>query len=594
MKHFVRPVLFVSLGAAALALAIGCRAEAAETLPQGPRVVVMCSVDQLATWVFEEALPHFGEGGFQRLLREGVTFPDCAYLHGCTETGPGHATIGTGAPANVHGIVHNEWYDVATKKEVYCANEPMAALAEFPEGKDRGPGRLLAPTLGDLLKQQKPAAKVVSVSAKDRAAILMAGGSADCVTWYEAATGRFVTNTRWGKTAPKWLVDLNQKPVADAYFGWQWTRSGSDAAYQGLVDEQAFEAPHPSSGGRTLPVTLRGKPDATAPSAEFYKELYVSPAMHELTMQVAKAAFVANEVGKDDVADLFCLSFSGTDTVGHYYGPESFEARDSLLRLDAVLAEFFTWLDAQVGKGNWTFALSADHGVGHSPQWLKERGQKGGRALLHTYAKAAAEKALRERFAGAQGEDKPAAPADAKTDAKTDAAKTEGAAESKFVVQAAEYALELNAEWIVAAAAKLGESDGKKALLEASRVAAQAVDKVPGMLRAFVTSDVLAQGLVEDPIQRAMFYAAHPDRAGHVLLVFEPGFIDSTYAATHGSPHEYDRRVPLLAMGPGLASGVSSKASASPGLLTVIAARALMVDKPKASLDSIPNEILRR
>ncbi len=581
MKNSIRPVLFVALGATALALAIGCRAEAAEK-PQGPRVVVMCSVDQLATWVFAEALPHFGEGGFKRLLREGVTFPECAYLHGCTETGPGHATIGTGAPANVHGIVHNEWYDVATKKEVYCANEPMAALAEVPEGKDRGPGRMLVPTLGDLLKQQRPTAKVVSVSAKDRAAILMAGGSADCVTWYEAATGRFVTNTRWGKTAPKWLVDLNQKPVADAYFGWEWKRSGSDAAYQGLVDEQAFEAPHPSTGGRTLPLAIRGKPDAKAPSPEFYKELYVSPAMHELTVQVAKAAFVANEVGKDEVADLFCMSFSGTDTVGHYFGPESYEARDGLLRLDAVLAEFLTWLDAQVGKGNWTFALSADHGVGHSPQWLKERGQKGGRALLHTYAKAAAEKALRERFAAAQD----AAPgAAAKGDDKQD---------GRFVVQAAEYALELDAERIVAAAAKLGETDAKKALLEASRAAAQAVDKVPGMLRGFVTSDVLAQGLVEDPIQRAMFYAAHPDRAGHVLLVFEPGFIDSTYAATHGSPHDYDRQVPLLAMGPGLATGVSSKASASPGMVAVIAARALGIDQPRASLDSIPNEILRR
>jgi hypothetical protein len=91
-----------------------------------------------------------------------------------------------------------------------------------------------------------------------------------------------------------------------------------------------------------------------------------------------------------------------------------------------------------------------------------------------------------------------------------------------------------------------------------------------------------------------MFYAAHPDRAGHVLLVFQRGFIDSTYAATHGSPHDYDRQVPLLAMGPGLASGVSSKASASPGMVTVLAAHALGIEPPKASLDVIPNEILRR
>ena len=150
-------------------------------------------------------------------------------------------------------------------------------------------------------------------------------------------------------------------------------------------------------------------------------------------------------------------------------------------------------LDAQVGKGNWSFALSADHGVGHSPQWLKERSQKGGRALLHTYAKAAAEKALKERFAAAVSDPKDA---------------------GNYVIQAAEYSLELDAERIIAASAKLGQSDRNAALLEATRAAAQAVEKVPGMLRAFVTSDVLAQGLVDEPIQRAMFYAAHPDQIG--------------------------------------------------------------------------------
>ncbi|MEI6130890.1 MAG: alkaline phosphatase family protein, partial [Planctomycetota bacterium] len=97
----------------------GCVAQESASSHKPPRVVVMCSVDQLASWVFDQSLPHFGEGGFRRLLREGVQFAECAYLHGCTETGPGHATLGTGAPANVHGIVHNEWYDEVEKKRVY-------------------------------------------------------------------------------------------------------------------------------------------------------------------------------------------------------------------------------------------------------------------------------------------------------------------------------------------------------------------------------------------------------------------------------------------------------------------------------------------
>lgn len=546
-----------------------CVAQESASSHKPPRVVVMCSVDQLASWVFDQSLPHFGEGGFRRLLREGVQFAECAYLQGCTETGPGHATLGTGAPANVHGIVHNEWYDEVEKKRVYCAGEPVAALAEFPEGKDRGPARLLVPTLGDLLKQKNPAARLVSVSAKDRSAILMAGGSADSVTWYDYSTGRFVTNTRWCKEAPKWLLDFNQAPAADAYFGWQWTRTGPDKAYADCVDDQPFEAAHLGSGGRTLPATLKGKPEAVLPAKEFYLEVYISPAVNELTLRAAKASCLANQVGEDDVTDLLCLSFSATDTIGHAFGPESVEARDGLLRLDALLAELLLWLDARVGRGNYTFLLSADHGVGHSPEWVKQNGGDGGRGLLHTMARGAAENALKEHFA---------------------AAKVEGA----FVAQASEFSLVLDRERVVAAALAMGKTDAAAAFWQACEIAAQAAAKSKGVQQAFVTEKLVQGGATGDPIRRAMFYAARTDRAGDVLLVLKPNWLEGTYAASHGSPYDYDRRVPLLAMGPGLARGTVSQAKVSPGLMTVIAAKALVVPTLKVATDTIPAEALQQ
>ena len=53
-----------------------------------PPLVVLCSVDQLATRLLREALPHMGRDGFRRLLREGVGFERCAFAHACTVTGP--------------------------------------------------------------------------------------------------------------------------------------------------------------------------------------------------------------------------------------------------------------------------------------------------------------------------------------------------------------------------------------------------------------------------------------------------------------------------------------------------------------------------
>ena len=112
-----------------------------------PRLVVLCAVDQLARWVFEQGRPFLAaDGGFQRLMQQGATFTKCAYQHACTETGPGHATIGTGVPASVHGIVRNNWWSVEDRKVVYCVQQEMAALPDLPEGRHRGPGRLRAPT----------------------------------------------------------------------------------------------------------------------------------------------------------------------------------------------------------------------------------------------------------------------------------------------------------------------------------------------------------------------------------------------------------------------------------------------------------------
>ncbi len=370
----------------------------AQSQPERPRLVVLCSVDQLARWVFEAARPHFAaDGGFRRLLDGGVQFTQCAYEHACTETGPGHATIGTGAPASGHGIVRNEWWSPQDQAKVYCVAEPVAALPDLKEGKDRGPGRLLLPTLGDSLKAHVPGSKVASVSWKDRAAILMAGRSADAVVWFEASTGNLVTNTTWTATTPAWLTEFNQKHAIDGFFGWVWDRFGPPDAYAGLVDDRPYELPHQNgSNQRTLPQPLTG--GRQDPAMGFYAEVYGSPVGNTMVRLAAEAVVQALQLGSDPSPDLLCLSFSSTDVVGHQFGPDSVESRDTLLRLDRELATFLTFLDRTVGKGQYAFFLTADHGVGPTPEWAKAHGVDAGRGALLKNARAAAEKALTNAY----------------------------------------------------------------------------------------------------------------------------------------------------------------------------------------------------
>ena len=528
-----------------------------------PKLVVLFSIDQLATWVFDECKPHFAkDGGFQRLLDSGVHFGECAFAHACTETGPGHATIGTGVPALVHGIVKNEWYDRDLKAKVYCSGDAnAAALAPFPEGKGRSAARMLVPTVGDLLQTADARAKVVAVAHKDRSAILMAGNKADVVVWCETSTGRFVTNATWGN-APQWLLEFDAKKPMDAFFGWTWDRIGPASAYDGLVDDRAFEAPHATTKARTLPAVIRGGGDAVRPA--FYTEAFVSPISNEAVLQCAIAALRGEQLGKDEFADLLCVSFSALDTVGHYFGPDSVEARDTLLRIDLLLASFFAVLDEHVGAGMWAIALTADHGVGLPPEVAKERGLGGGRGLLHTQCKAAAEQALRREF-GVEG----GAP---------------------FVAHAGEWSLVLDRARIAEAR---GERSADEAFRRACEVAAMACSRAPGIERGYARHEVEGR-TADDNLQiRSLAFAAH-ERAGDVLIVAKPYWLEPSLPASHGTPHDYDRRVPLLAMGPMLQRGVVCADACTPGLAAVYAAWWLGLETPAASIDALPQSAMAK
>lgn len=554
MNHF--------LCAAILAVAAFAPAQAATGSPgaaEPPRLLVLCSVDQLARWVFEAGRPHLAaDGGFRRLLDGGVEFSQCAYEHACTETGPGHATIGTGAPASVHGIVRNEWWSPDDAAKVYCVGEVVAPLDDLTEGRNRGPGRLLVPTFGDSLKQHVKGAKVASVSWKDRSAILMAGRSADAVVWFEASTGNLVTNTAWAESTPPWLRAFNDAHTIDDYHGWVWDRCGPDAAYEGLVDDRPYELPHQNgSNQRTLPQPITGgKPD---PDQAFYTEVYASPIGNTMVRLAAEAAVQGMALGSDEVPDLLCISFSSTDLVGHYFGPDSVEARDALLRLDRDLATLLDFLDRTVGAGRYAFFLTADHGVGPTPEWAREQGVDAGRGALLKNARAAAEKALTQQYGAPP-------------------------ARKRWFAHTGEGTFFLNQDVL--------RDRGVEGPVEASRIAARAAAGTAGVHAAFATEDLQTGGDDGDPLRAALVRSLCPGRAGDVQLVLRRNWLDGFTPASHGTPFPYDREVVALLMGPGVPAGKRVDAPITPGCGTVLFAAMLGVPRPVGATEELPAGVL--
>src|SRR6202142_4056798 len=149
-------------------------AAAAPAPAPAPKLAVVISVDGLGWGRLEGYRPLF-VAGLKRVLDEGYVLREARYQHLNTETGPGPAALGTGAPPRVTGIVLNNWYESKADglTPVYCTDTPGTGVRAMPcvssaaLPPSAGPENLHVPTLGDRLAQSFRGARVVSVSAKD-------------------------------------------------------------------------------------------------------------------------------------------------------------------------------------------------------------------------------------------------------------------------------------------------------------------------------------------------------------------------------------------------------------------------------------------
>src|SRR5262245_9813108 len=201
----------------ALLAALFTHASAEEPVKPRSKLAVLVVFDQMrgdypTRW---DAL--FGNDGFHRLEKEGAWYQNCHYPYAHTVTGAGHASFLTGCTPMTHGIVANEWFDRASGEEVYCATSPRyqrvpPLLEEDPEPRKRktkpvgAPDRLLAPTLGDALKEATGGkSRVVALSMKDRGCVLPGGRRPDVCYWFDTTTGTFITSTYYRDKLHPWV-----------------------------------------------------------------------------------------------------------------------------------------------------------------------------------------------------------------------------------------------------------------------------------------------------------------------------------------------------------------------------------------------------
>ena len=486
-----------------------------------PDLVVAISVDQFSANLFDEYRPLF-RGGLKRLA-EGTAFANGYQAHSATETCPGHSTILTGAYPARSGIVANDWgnlFVARDNKEIYCAEDedrqPLEGQSYVVSSV-----HLKVPTLGDVMKAADPRSRNVAVSGKDRAGVMMGGHHVD-QRWYWSRNG-FVTDQE-GVEPPRSVALASQAALA-------------------LIarPQPPLELPE-YCAAKSRMVALEGGGDPVgngqlSRDANDFSKFQQSPAYDAAVL--ALAASLVNEMGlgQGEATDLLSVGLSATDYVGHRYGPGGAEMCLQLHAIDRELGDFFQFLDS---KGiDYQVVLTADHGGLDIPERLRLLGVEGAARLDPSVLFDEVNRTVSEK-------------------------------------------LELQVPPMVVA----GELYLNPALTDEQRGPALA-----GLIEAFEASPLIeaafpADAVAATPIPhgdptkwslierfRATYY---PGRSGDLLIAVKPNVtpigVTTNYVSTHGSPWDYDRRVPILFWRKGQAANDRSEAIKTVDIMPTLAA----------------------
>ncbi|RYG85040.1 alkaline phosphatase family protein, partial [bacterium] len=407
---------------------------------------------------------------------------------------------------------------------VYCVEDDATVVPGRRNGAS--PKNLEASTLGEWLHAADPRSRTVAVSGKDRAAITMAGHDATATFWWEdqfgystygatredaqrrlapvAAFNEAALDARWKRAAPRWRI-------ADP----------ECRALEGARDYGGRKIDH------RIPTPL-ARSDAGPPRTDpaFNEWLHASPAFDALTLEVAEHLLEEFRLGKGEATDLLAISLSATDYVGHKFGNQGPEMCDQLAHLDRAIGDFLGVLKRWGVP--YALVLSADHGGLEPAENVAQHGFPA-RRVSYSLIVDSVNALLKSRL---------------------------GYADDVFLGDEANLVVRPG----------VAKDVGERAMRDALTLLRDPDPALPWaglVVDAFPRSEVL--GLVvpkgkppdELTLRERFAESAHRDRSPDLFVAVAPytslglPAAPRFYVAGHGSPWDYDRRVPMLFYRPG-------------------------------------------
>lgn len=476
--------------------AAAAAAPVAAPAPQGPRprLVVLITVDQLRPDYLERWRSQL-TGGYKMLMDEGYVFTQAVHDHAITETAPGHAATLSGRFPYSTGISSNS----------AGVNTPEAPLVDS-EGIGASPFRFLGTTLADWMTSADPDTRVLSVARKDRGAILPIGTGKRDVFWYAQRSGKFTTSTYYREALPSWVQSFNAEDHAGKrYAGQSWTPLLPLSEYP-----EPDSVPQESGGqGYMFPHTLPADVELAR------NQILGFPWMDQMTLDFAWRGVREMELGgRAGHTDLLAVSLSTTDAVGHRWGPDSRELHDQVLRVDRMLGVFLDSLIALRGRENIVIALTADHGVAPVPEIRSSWGNNAGAARL-----------TNRDFARAI------------------------AAVSPLLLQYDIPPEAIALDWPVLEVDRSQVIGKERGLRELARAFAREARRIHGIDRVDLVEDLVRADTTRDVIARRWLHMFRPGGNALAVITIKPFWYFGSGIASHGTPHDYDARVPVTFWG---------------------------------------------
>ena len=517
----------VKLARLAALAALPLAAAAASAQPQArPKLVVAISVDQLSSDLFQQYRQHF-DGGLKRLT-EGAVFPAGYQGHNATETCPGHSTILTGARPARTGIIANNWFNLGIGREdknIYCSEDPRVPGSDHRD-YTVSTYHLKVPALGDHMKRADPRSRVAVVAGKDRAAIMMGGYRADERWWWENKAAAFINPGQAAKPAALAAVNAS---ITDAL---SRPRGARDLP---RVCEAQSRAIQVAGSSQTVG---EGRFARAAKATSAFR---ASPDLDRATLELGEKLRRDMRLGEGQATDLLILGLSATDYVGHSFGTQGSEMCIQMLALDEALGEFFRGLDAT--GIDYVVVLTSDHG-GHD---LPERHRQ------HAVPEA-------DRVDPALNADQMAKTLAAQLKLKGQVLYGDGAFGDMYVdrtLTRAQQARVLQEALRAYRGHRQVEAVFTREQLRAAPAPSGPPDTWSLLTRAKASFD--------------------PERSGDFVVLLKPRVTPIAkpgegYVATHGSPWDYDRRVPILFWRKGMTPFEQSLAVETVDILPTLAA----------------------